>query len=93
MSMVLNVVLALAVLASALGLVHVQHASRRHYAALDQARAEAAQLDALHQHLQVQKRERSSPQHINRIARERLSMEPIPSARVVPLPVPQEWLR
>ena len=52
----LNLVLLVAVLASALYLVHMQYESRRLFTELDRAVAEARRLETEHQRLQVEKR-------------------------------------
>ena len=72
----LNVVLLLAVLASAIYLVHTQYESRRLFTELDRAVAEARRLETEHQRLQVEKRAQATPQRIEVMARERLQMKP-----------------
>ena len=71
----LNVVLLLAVLASAIYLVHTQYESRRLFTELDRAVAEARRLETEHQRLQVEKRAQATPQRIETLARERLQMK------------------
>lgn len=70
----LNLVLLLAVLASALYLVNVQYESRRLFSALDQAHAEARRLEADNERLQVEKRAQATPSRVERLAREKLQM-------------------
>jgi len=70
----LNVVLLLAVIASALYLVRTQYESRRLYAELDRARSEARKLETEHERLQVEKRAQATPARVERLARERLQM-------------------
>ena len=72
----LNVVLLLAVLASAIYLVHTQYESRRLFTELDRAVAEARRLETEHQRLQVEKRAQATPLRIEVMARERLQMKP-----------------
>ena len=72
----LNLALLLAVIASALYLVHTQYASRQLYTELDRATAEARRLETEHQRLQVEKRAQATPQRIEVMARERLQMKP-----------------
>ena len=70
----LNVVLLLAVLASAIYLVHTQYESRRLFTELDRAVAQARQLETEHQRLQVEKRAQATPLRVERLARDRLYM-------------------
>jgi len=70
----LNVVLLLAVIASALYLVRTQYESRRLYAELDRARSEARRLETEHERLQVEKRAQATPARVERVAREQLQM-------------------
>ena len=72
----LNLVLLLAVMASAIFLVHNQYESRRLFTELDRAVAESRRLDTEHQRLQVEKRAQATPQRIEVMARERLQMKP-----------------
>ena len=70
----LNVVLLLAVLASAIYLVHTQYESRRLFTELDRAVAEARRLDTEHQRLQVEKRAQATPLRVEKMARAQLNM-------------------
>ena len=70
----LNLVLLLAVLASALYLVSVQYESRRLTTELDKARTEARRLDIEKDGLQVAKRSQATPARVERLAREKLQM-------------------
>ncbi len=70
----LNVVLLLAVLASAIYLVHTQYESRRLFTELDRAVIEARRLETEHQRLQVEKRAQATPLRVERIARAQLNM-------------------
>ena len=70
----LNIVLLLAVIASALYLVRTQYESRRLYAELDRARSEARKLDTEQERLQVEKRAQATPARVERLAREQLRM-------------------
>jgi len=70
----LSVVLLLAVMASALYLVHTQYESRRLYTELHRALAESRQLATEHQRLQVEKRAQATPLRVERLARDRLNM-------------------
>ena len=71
----LNLVLLLAVVASAMYLVRLQYESRVLFTALDRAQAEARQLATEHQRLQVEKRAQATPQRIETVAREKLQMK------------------
>ena len=88
----LNVVLLLAVLASAIYLVHTQYESRRLFTELDRAVTEARRLETEHQRLQVEKRAQATPLRVEQLARARLQMRtatPAITQYVVnPLPTP-----
>lgn len=70
----LNIVLMLAVLASALYLVGVQYDSRRLFTELDRANTEARRLAVERERLQVEKRGQATPARVERLAREKLQM-------------------
>ncbi|WP_440107194.1 cell division protein FtsL [Acidovorax sp. BL-A-41-H1] len=70
----LNIVLLMAVMASALYLVHVQYESRRLFTELDRTTAEARRLETEHQRLQVEKRAQATPLRVEKIARAQLNM-------------------
>jgi cell division protein FtsL len=70
----LNLVLLIAVLASALYLVHTQYESRRLFAELDKAISDARKLDIEHEQLQVEKRGQATPSRVEKLAREQLQM-------------------
>lgn len=72
----LNLVLLLAVLASALYLVNVQYESRRLFTELDRAVAEAHRLDIESERLELEKRAQATPLRVERLAREKLRMRP-----------------
>ncbi len=69
-----NLVLLLAVLASALYLVDVQYESRRLFSDLDKARAEARRLEADKERLQVEKRAQATPLRVEQLAKTKLQM-------------------
>lgn len=73
----LNLVLLLAVIASALYLVAVQYDSRRLFTELDKARNESRRLDAESERLQVQKRAQATPARVERLAKEKLQMRQV----------------
>ena len=70
----INLMLLLAVLASALYLVNVQYESRRLYTELDRARAESRRLETDKERLQVEKRAQATPARVERLAKLRLQM-------------------
>jgi cell division protein FtsL len=73
----LNLVLLVAVLASAFYLVHTQYESRRLYTAIDKANAQAHRLEADHEQLQVQKRAQATPARVQQLASRQLQMRPV----------------
>jgi cell division protein FtsL len=70
----LNLVLLLAVIASALYLVRVQYDSRRLYAEIEKAQGEARRLEVEHERLQVDKRAQATPLRVEKLAKEQLQM-------------------
>ena len=71
----LSVVLLMAVLASALYLVHTQYESRRLFTELERVRAEAVRLDVERDRLQVDKRAQATPLRVEKLARDQLKMQ------------------
>ncbi len=70
----LNLVLLVAVMASALYLVSVQYDSRRLTTELDRVRTEARRLETEKDVLQVAKRSQATPARVERLARDKLQM-------------------
>jgi len=70
----ISAVLLLAVMASALYLVHTQYQSRRLYTEFDRALAESRRLETEHQRLQVERRAQATPLRVERMARDKLHM-------------------
>ena len=70
----LNLVLLIAVLASALYLVRTQYESRRLYAEIEKTLTEARRLGIEHERLQVEKREQATPLRVEKLAKEQLQM-------------------
>jgi cell division protein FtsL len=70
----LNLVLLMAVLFSALYLVHTQYESRRLYVELEKMAARSRQLEADSERLQVEKRAQATPLRVEQISKERLQM-------------------
>lgn len=73
----LNLVLLLAVLASAFYLVHTQYESRRLYTALDRAQAQGKRLDLEHEQLVVQRRAQATSARVQQLASRQLQMRPV----------------
>lgn len=72
----LNLVLLVAVMASALFLVRVQYDSRRLYTEIERAQNDFRKLEIENERLQVEKRAQATPGRVDRIAREQLHMRP-----------------
>ena len=70
----LSVVLLIAVMASALYLVHTQYESRRLYVELEKAVAKSRKLESDSERLQVEKRAQATPLRVEKLARDRLQM-------------------
>jgi cell division protein FtsL len=70
----LNVLLLIALIASAVYLVRVSHESRRLFAALDKARNEERVLDTEFERLKSDKQIQATPLRVEKAAREKLSM-------------------
>jgi cell division protein FtsL len=70
----LNLVLLLAVLASALYLVRVQYESRRLYAEIEKSEVQARKLQLDFERLQLQRRAQATPARVERLARDQLQM-------------------
>jgi cell division protein FtsL len=75
-----NLVLLLAVVASALYLVNVQYESRRLFSELDRSRSEARRLAADLERLHVEKRAQATPLRVERLAKTQLQMRPVTPA-------------
>lgn len=76
----LNLALTLAVLATALYLVHVQYESRRLYVELEKAAAQTYKLEAAHESLQAQTRGQATPLRVERLAKDKLQMRSVTPA-------------
>ena len=70
----LNLLLLLAVMASALYVVHIQYESRRIYVELEKAVAQARKVESDNERLQVEKRAQATPLRVEKLARDRLQM-------------------
>ena len=69
-----NLLLMLAILASAIYLVRVQYDSRRLFTELDRAQADQRRLQTEYERLQVEKRAQATPSRVEKLAREKLQM-------------------
>lgn len=70
----LNIVLLLAVLASALYLVRTQYESRRLFVEVEKAQNLARKLDIDHERLEVEKRGQATPLRVEKLAKNQLQM-------------------
>lgn len=70
----LNLVLLLAVIASAMYLVHTQYESRRLFQALEYANTEAHKIDLDNDRLEVQRRAQATPLRVEKLAKDKLQM-------------------
>lgn len=73
----LNLVLLMAVLASAFYLVHTQYEFRRLYTAVDRAQSQSRRLEAEHEQLRVQKQAQATSARVQQIATRKLQMHPV----------------
>ena len=69
-----NFMLFLAVIVSALYLVHVQYESRRLFTALDHAMLDARRIETEREQLELEKRRQATAQRVEQLARDRLQM-------------------
>lgn len=76
----LNLVLLLAVLASALYLVRTQYESRRLYVELEKAITQNRKLEAENERLQVEKRAQATPLRVEKLAKDKLQMRSVTPA-------------
>ena len=70
----LNLLLLMAVLASAIYLVHTQYLSRQLFTDLHRVQNEARRLELDHDRLQVEKRAQATPLRVEKLAKEQLQM-------------------
>ena len=75
-----NLVLLLAVLASALYLVRTQYESRRLYVELEKTTAQNRKLEAENERLQVEKRAQATPLRVEKLAKDKLEMRSVTPA-------------
>jgi len=70
----LSIFLLMAVVASAMVLVHSQYETRRLFMALEASKKEAKRLAVDHDRLQVERRAQATPLRVEQIARQQLQM-------------------
>jgi cell division protein FtsL len=70
----INLVLLLALVASAVYLVRESYESRRLFAELDRAQSEFRQLEIEHERLKSEKQSQATPLRVERVARDKLAM-------------------
>ena len=76
----LNIVLLMAVMASALYLVQTQYESRRLYVELEKATTQNRKLEAENERLQVEKRAQATPLRVEKLAKDKLEMRSVTPA-------------
>jgi cell division protein FtsL len=76
----LKFMLLLAVMASAIYLVHTQYESRRLYVELEKAVAQGRKVDADNERLEVEKLAQATPLRVERLAKDRLRMRTVTPA-------------
>ncbi|HEX7863817.1 MAG TPA: cell division protein FtsL [Variovorax sp.] len=69
-----NLLLLMAVIATALYLVHTQYQSRQLYTELDRVQQDARRLETERDRLQVEKRAQATPLRVEKLAKEQLQM-------------------
>jgi cell division protein FtsL len=86
----LSVLLLLALVASALTLVHSQYESRRLFMALEAARKESSRLEIERDRLLVERRAQATPLRVEQLARQQLQMRMVSPGitHYVPTPAP-----
>lgn len=70
----LSLMLFMAVLTSALYLVHTRYESRRLYVELEKSLADSRKMESDNERLQVEKRSQATPLRVEKLARDRLQM-------------------
>ena len=70
----LNIALLIALMVSALYVVHLQYQSRSLYSAMERARSDAARIAVEHEQLVVQKREQATTARVQQLALKQLGM-------------------
>ncbi len=70
----LNLVLLLAVIASAMYLVQIQYQSRRLFTEVEKAQSQSRKLETERERLEVEKRSQATPLRVEKLAKEQLQM-------------------
>lgn len=70
----LNIALLIALMVSALYVVHLQYQSRSLYSAMERARTDAARIAVEHEQLVVQRREQATTARVQQLALKQLGM-------------------
>ncbi len=83
-----NLVLLIALVASAMYLVHLQYESRRVFAQVQKAETQAHQLAAEQERLTVDKRASATSARVERLAKDRLAMQTVSPAVTQYVPSP-----
>jgi cell division protein FtsL len=86
----LNIVLLIAVLASAMYLVQMQYQSRRLFVEVERAQGLARKLDIERERLEVDKRSQATPLRVEKLAKEQLQMRTATPAVTQYVKLPQE---
>ena len=84
----LSAALLLALVASALWVVHTQYASRRVFMQLEAERKEAARLELEHERLTIERRAQATPLRVEQMARQQLQMRVVTPGITQYLPAP-----
>jgi cell division protein FtsL len=82
----LNVLLLLVLMGSCLLLVRTSHEARQLFSAVDRAEREQKQLDAEYRRLDAERQTQATHQKVERVARQRLHMQPPPLTVYVDTP-------
>jgi len=86
----LNLLLLMACLFTALGVVHVQYESRQLYSLVDRAQRQQRELAMEYESLRAQRRTEAAASRVQRLAEDKLGMvAPNPSRTVYLKPLPQ----
>lgn len=86
----ISAVLLLALVASALWVVHTQYASRRVFMQLEAERKEAARLELEHERLIIERRAQATPLRVEQMARQQLQMRVVTPGITQYLPAPMD---
>lgn len=87
-----HVLLFLAIVATALGVVNTQHSARREFVAVDEVKVALRQTEQDNTRLEVEKRAQATPLRVETLAKDRLGMRTTTPAitQYVAVPVPSQ---